>query len=182
MRNVFLRYHWGLDEGHVTCWMPSYLSVISTFDTIATFSYPHTPEDFNFSYNASIMYNLCMFWYSKKSQAEVILTWWPVVCKNDKYPLRTVCIVPALQAHFFKKSPFRRPFTVKWSPSPDFRQNFGRQNFFHSPWQPKWSQLGALSTVLYKIKIKIKHQPNYRNMPTQHIATLFKNRLVVVRS
>ena len=30
----------------------------------------------------------------------------------------------------FQKVAFWRPLTVKWSPSPDFRQNFGRQNFF----------------------------------------------------
>ena len=36
-------------------------------------------------------------------------------------------------------------FLICWSPIGDFRQNFGRQIFFHSPWRLKWSQLGALS-------------------------------------
>ena len=30
----------------------------------------------------------------------------------------------------FQKVTFWRPLTVKWSPSPDFRQNFGCQKFF----------------------------------------------------
>ena len=30
----------------------------------------------------------------------------------------------------FQKVAYWQPVTVKWSPSPDFRQNFGRQKFF----------------------------------------------------
>ena len=33
---------------------------------------------------------------------------------------------------------------ICWSPIGDFRQNFGRHNFFHLPWRLKWLQLGAL--------------------------------------
>ena len=39
---------------------------------------------------------------------------------------------------------------ICWSPIGDFHQNFGRQIFFHSPWRPKWSQLGALPTNRYE--------------------------------
>ena len=39
-------------------------------------------------------------------------------------------IILVLPNSLFQKVAFWRPLTVKWSPSPDFRQNFGRQKFF----------------------------------------------------
>ena len=59
----------------------------------------------------------------------------------------------------FQKVAYWQPVTVKWSPSPDFRQNFGRQKIFPlamatkmvAAWsaeQAPWFLLGSLTIFL----------------------------------
>ena len=53
------------------------------------------------------------------------LSWW-----IKRLTLQFIWAQCSALSSLFQKVAFWRPLTVKWSPSPDFRQNFGRQKFF----------------------------------------------------
>ena len=68
------------------------------------------------------------------------------------------CLLYSAPSSLFQKVAFWRPLTVKWSPSPDFRQNFGRQKFFPLAMATKmvtaWSGVRELCALYYGVVCK----------------------------
>ena len=79
----------------------------------------------------------------------------------------------------FQKVAFPRPLTVKWSSSPNFRHNFGRQKFFTlamvtkmvAAWSAATSRMEKADNKVCKCKLNLrnrKHVPCFYSVNYKH--------------